>query len=214
MVRSSMFNKNPIFDRMDVEAMSERGGRIDDNLSKGPRSVMPPPRAQILAQQHLMSEQYSQMGPSGIQNIEDFDKRSFQSAMTRSVSTKKLKPINHPSGSKLASAQQSKTLRAQSLHFNRGLSYVMVKGKVQPSEKYIYRQMLPYTNADKFQQIQVKSSISRHQLLLKEMPAPQPDPSDAYQSGRTGKNGKKLKLKGGKMTKSNSRKSLMNKYGS
>lgn len=42
------------------------------------------------------------------------------------------------------------TLRAQSLQFNRGLSYVMIKGKVQPSEKYIYKSMMPYTNAQQF----------------------------------------------------------------
>lgn len=49
----------------------------------------------------------------------------------------------------------------------------MVKGRVQPSEKYISKSMMPYTNAQKYQSIQIKSSTSRHQLVISEMKANQ-----------------------------------------
>ena len=45
----------------------------------------------------------------------------------RSMSTKKLKPVNYM---KPSWKDDKNALRAQSLQFDRGLSYVMVKGKV------------------------------------------------------------------------------------
>ena len=52
------------------------------------------------------------------------------------------------------------------MKFNQGLSFVSVKGKVQPSEKYIYKQMLPYTNAQSFASVQVKTSANRHFMIM------------------------------------------------
>jgi len=63
------------------------------------------------------------------------------------MSTKKLRPINYL---KSQVDRDRNPMKAQSLQFNQGLSYVMVKGKVQPSEKYIYKKMLPYTGAQNF----------------------------------------------------------------
>ena len=40
--------------------------------------------------------------------------------------------------------------RATSISINSGLTYVMVKGKVQPSEKYIYKGLTPYTNTQPY----------------------------------------------------------------
>jgi len=56
--------------------------------------------------------------------------------------------------------------QSQSLQFNQGLSFVMVKGKVQPSEKYINKMMLPYTAAQKYTSMSIKSSLNRHFLIL------------------------------------------------
>ena len=58
------------------------------------------------------------------------------------MSTKKLRPIIY--GSK---STDKRKVKAQSLNFNSSLSYVMIKGKVEASESYIYKNMLPYTNA-------------------------------------------------------------------
>ena len=63
------------------------------------------------------------------------------------MSTKKLRKVDYL---KPSWKEDKNALRAQSLQFNRGLSYVMIKGKVQPSEKYIYKSMMPYTNAQQF----------------------------------------------------------------
>jgi len=63
------------------------------------------------------------------------------------MSSKKMRSVNYL---KPAWKEDKNTLKAQSLQFNKGLSYVMVKGKVQPSEKYIYKSMMPYTNAQQF----------------------------------------------------------------
>ena len=45
----------------------------------------------------------------------------------------------------------------------------MVKGKVQPSENYIYNKMLPYTGAQQFKSVHIKSTQNRHQLLLQQV---------------------------------------------
>ena len=66
----------------------------------------------------------------------------------RSMSSHKLKPITLVKrGDTMRSSKQGtdNAARTQSLHFKGGLTYVMIKGKVQPSEKYIYKNMLPYT---------------------------------------------------------------------
>ena len=90
----------------------------------------------------------------------DHEKLSIKSSsMVRSISHKKLEPLVYKGPPE---AKLTNTLRTQSLHFDRGLSYVMIKGKVRPSENYIYKQMLPYTNVQGFQSLQVKSSSSRH----------------------------------------------------
>ena len=48
--------------------------------------------------------------------------------------------------SKLEFRSNKMVKRATSISINSGLTYVMVKGKVQPSEKYIYKGLTPYTN--------------------------------------------------------------------
>ena len=73
----------------------------------------------------------------------------------------------------------------------------MVKGKVQPSEKYIYKSMMPYTNAQQFQSVQVKSSKDRHSLILQQVEAQQTQ----LNSINASKNANKKKLKGSKMAR-------------
>ena len=87
--------------------------------------------------------------------------------MRNQSSSHKLKPIlpNTKSEFNRATSKDTEKINrsdGQNLHFKQGLTYVMVKGKVQPSEKYIYRNMLPYTNVNSFSQVQIRASQSRH----------------------------------------------------
>ena len=102
---------------------------------------------------------FSVIGHPNAAITDETDRQSSKTLNARSMSTKKFKPINYM---KPSWKDDKNTLRAQSLQFNRGLSYVMIKGKVQPSEKYIYKSMMPYTNAQQFQSVQIKSSKDRH----------------------------------------------------
>ena len=86
----------------------------------------------------------------------------------------------------------------------------MVKGKVQPSEKYIYKNMLPYTSAQNYQSIAVKSSTNRHHLVLKQqspkvISSNQPIPKKSTHEGNVKGGGrlniKQKKLKGSKMSR-------------
>ena len=67
----------------------------------------------------------------------------------------------------------------------------MVKGRAQPSEKYIFKQMLPYTAADKLSTVQIKSSASRHNVLVQTASAAIPMQSKTS----TKKRAKKSKLR-------------------
>ena len=120
MVRSSMFNKNPIFDAMDVRMMSEidRGSEI----SAGMHSAMTRP------QPALAGDYYSSLGDQ-LQRRPNDDNQSVRTLNVRSLSNQKLKPINYVRSSKDKTLEKNAN-RAQSLQFNQGLSYVMIKGKV------------------------------------------------------------------------------------
>jgi hypothetical protein len=206
MVRSSMFNKNPIFDRMDVGHMAAGATeQSDSDYDAGHRS-------------HLVNRYGAGQSGSGFNGAgrhsphpyssigggDQDDKQSFKSAMVRSMSHKRLKPIGGVGLRSVVENGKANALRAQSLHFNGGLSYVMVKGKVQPSEKYIYKQMLPYTNVQGFSSLQVKSSTTRHKLLLSQMPPPQqaspklPVHADKSRAGKTKNGYKSANVKGSK----------------
>ena len=89
-----------------------------DRLSVGIKSQMP---------KRMGRDYFSVIG--GVQpSIQDeMDKQSFKTMNVRSMSTKKLKPVNYM---KPSWKDDKNALRAQSLQFDRGLSYVMVKGKV------------------------------------------------------------------------------------
>ena len=77
---------------------------------------------------------------------------------------------NSKSDKPLKDRQAIAARASTSYKFDQPLTYVMVKGKVQPSEKYIYKNMLPYTNANKFQSMRIKTTgNNRNALILQEM---------------------------------------------
>ena len=82
----------------------------------------------------------------------------------KSVSAKKLKPIH----SKVDLKDKKKQKMTQSLVFNQGLTFVMRKGKVVPTEKYVSSYMMPYTSME-YQSVQLKSDANRKAIMLQEM---------------------------------------------
>lgn len=116
-----MFNKNPIFDRMDVGNMAV----MDDNASE--YSVGYASQATRNLYNINQSDRYSTIAP------DDIERRSMHSAaLVRSLSSKKLRPIGSAFQKSIEGTRTEKhsALKSQSLVFNKGLSYVMVKGKV------------------------------------------------------------------------------------
>ena len=138
-----------------------------DRISVGMKSYQPKNQ---MPQRGVGRDYFSVIGGQKPSANENQDAQSSKTLKVRSMSSKKLRPVNYMKPSwKL----DKNTLHAQSLQFNQGLSYVMVKGQVQPSEKYIYKSMMPYTNAQQFQSVQIKSSKDRHSLLLQQVEAQQ-----------------------------------------
>lgn len=91
-VRSSMFNKNPIFDRMDVHMMSEYDG---SEMSYGHRSVMtkrPTYGAQEF-QTLVPNANGNNMASQPQIPVDDFETQSVRTLNVRSLSNKKLRPI-------------------------------------------------------------------------------------------------------------------------
>lgn len=82
---------------------------------------------------------YSEMG-DGVGDIE----LPIAYQGMKSVSAKKLQPI----ASKSELRAKKNTRMTQSLLFNQNLTFVMRKGKVVPTEKYVSSYMMPYTSMD------------------------------------------------------------------
>ena len=82
---------------------------------------------------------YSEMGDG----VADMDLPLAYQGM-KSVSAKKLQPI----ASKSELRAKKNTRMTQSLLFNQNLTFVMRKGKVVPTEKYVSSYMMPYTGMD------------------------------------------------------------------
>ena len=119
LVRSSMFNKNPIFDKMDVHMLNINDDE-SDRLSIGVQSHMPKQRG-------IGRDYFSVIGGARPAATDETDRISSKTLNVRSMSTKRIKPVNYD---KPSWKEDKNALRAQSLQFNKGLSYVMIKGKV------------------------------------------------------------------------------------
>ena len=89
----------------------------------------------------------------------------------QSLSSFRLKPIQGKSIDNLLGQTQYKSSilsnaeSSQNLQFMNKLTYVLVKGKMQPSEKYIKTSMMPYNNAT----VKIKPNNSRKALYLQKI---------------------------------------------
>lgn len=86
LVRSSMFNKNPIFDRMDVQMLSINDGESDKlSTSTGLKSHLP--------QRGIGRDYFSVIGAKKVAYTEETERRSMRTINHRSMSSKKIRPI-------------------------------------------------------------------------------------------------------------------------
>ena len=90
---------------------------------------------------HNVNKYYSEVGD----HAAEMDMQSLQSHGLKSVSGKKLKPLF--TNKKDAMDKKNRKM-TQSLMFNQSLTFVLRKGKVVPTEKYVSSYMMPYTSMD------------------------------------------------------------------
>ena len=95
----------------------------------------------------------------------EMEMQSLQSHGLKSVSGKKLKPLFTE---KKAAMERKSRKMTQSLLFNQGLTFVLRKGKVVPTEKYVSSYMMPYTSMD-YQSVQLRSNVNRHAIHLQQL---------------------------------------------
>ena len=124
-MRSSLFTKNPILEK-------NRDADLNSNYSAGRfSSFTRQPGGDVSKSAHF--------------SIKDPAEDKPYSPKTLNVKSHSARKHKDDSKSKLE-YRSHKLNKRNSIEINSSLTYVMVKGKVQPSEKYIYKGLTPYTN--------------------------------------------------------------------